>query len=120
MEIAKTSTLTPSTPLVHEHFSNAPVIPSPGFMATPGGQSDEVRVVADGILWVTTPSHGGFLLSPNRLYQMPERYRSCSWTRDQFVEEDCSRCAVVLAFPNLFSEADRGAAEKTYALYYAK
>lgn len=52
---------------------------------SPWGQIQTVHDVLYGIVFVTTARHGGFLLSPERLNQMPEHMRS----RDGWYEEDC-------------------------------
>lgn len=39
---------------------------------TPWGRSDSQKELADGIWMVTTPSHGGVKLSPERQAQMPD------------------------------------------------
>ncbi|HZZ77117.1 MAG TPA: hypothetical protein VFE62_01280, partial [Gemmataceae bacterium] len=74
---------------------------------TPWGMSDRVHQVAQGITFYETPSHGGFKLSPERMEAMPEHLRECSFTGNEFFEEDCSWSAVVLAFPDCFSDDDR-------------
>ena len=74
--------------------------------------------IADGITWYSTPSHGGFHLSPERMQSMPEHLRACSFTMNAFFEEDTSWCAVVLAFPECFPENDRKVAELTYDTVY--
>lgn len=69
---------------------------------TPWGPAQSCSVVADGIVFVTTASHGGYLLSKERYDAMPSALQRMSFTGDQAFEEDCSWCAVVLAFPFLF------------------
>ena len=89
---------------------------------TPWGEPDQPegwRTVAPGIEWITTPSHGGFRLSRERYEAMPERYRRASFTKDQHFEEDCSWCAVVLAFPESFPESMRESAARTWRSFYA-
>ena len=89
---------------------------------TPWGEPDQPegwRTVAPGIEWITTPSHGGFRLSRERYESMPERYRRASFTRDQHFEEDCSWCAVVLAFPEHFPQSMRDSADRTWRSYFA-
>ena len=69
---------------------------------TPWGKPDTQTVIADGIIAVTTPSHGGIWLSPERLAEMPKHLRKCSFTRDNWFEEDAAWCAVALAWPEFF------------------
>lgn len=57
--------------------------------------------IADGIMRVSTASHGGYVLNDARLAEMPEPLRKLA---DQgHFEEDCAWCAVVLSFQHLFS-----------------
>jgi hypothetical protein len=77
-----------------------------------------VKEIAPGITWYSTPSHGGFHLSPERMQAMPEHLRACSFTRDAWFEEDCSWCGVVLAFPEYFSDEEKQAAQFTYDAVY--
>lgn len=77
---------------------------------------------ADGLAFVSTSSHGGFVVSAERSRLMPEALRKvrtfvergaldrtvgrlpwASGTR--FYEEDCDYSLVVLAFPELFDRA---------------
>lgn len=58
------------------------------------GQPDRVKQVAPGVLWITTPSHGGIVLSNERNAQMPEDMRR----DDAAYEEDCNWALPILAF----------------------
>lgn len=70
---------------------------------TPWGEADDVIKLADGMVRVSTPSHGGIWLSERRRAQMPhplgriETYAGANW-----YEEDCDAYLVILAFPELF------------------
>jgi hypothetical protein len=77
-----------------------------------------VKAVAEGIVWIDAPGHGGFQVSQDRYAAMPQKYRELSFTGDQYFEEDCSWCAVVLSFPEAFSEGTRQAAQRTYERVY--
>jgi hypothetical protein len=81
---------------------------------TAWGAPDNVQRIAEGIAFVTTPSHGGYVISAERLAAMPEHLRRCSWTKDNHFEEDCSWCAVVLAWPDLFAAEHVKQAKATY------
>lgn len=85
---------------------------------SPWGRIQDVRKIADGISWISTAGHGGFRLSKTRYEQMPEYLRACSFTRDQFFEEDCSWCAVVLAFPQFFNADQSLSASMTFRRHY--
>lgn len=84
------------------------------------GKIDHLNHIAPGILFVSTPSHGGFLISAERLLAMPEKYRRCSYTKDHHFEEDCSWCAVVLTWPKLFKPEQVESAQKTFDAFYTK
>lgn len=87
---------------------------------SPWGRIQDVRAIADGISWISTAGHGGFRLSKTRYNEMPAYLRACSFTGNQFFEEDCSWCAVVLAFPQFFNADQSLAAQITYNKFYAK
>lgn len=57
---------------------------------------------APGIDWIDAASHGGFILTADRLAEMPADLRAESFTKDNYFEEDCSYAAVVVAFPQYF------------------
>jgi len=89
---------------------------------TPWGMADYSRKVADGIWCLSTPSHGGYWVSRERLLQMPPKFRSCAYCpkNGQWFEEDCSWCGVVLSFPEYFGEEEVQAAKASYELYYVE
>ena len=87
---------------------------------TPWGTPDHQQKIADGIIMYSTPSHGGYWVSPERLLAMPEQYRACSFTGDNWFEEDSSWCGVVLAFPEHFNADYLKAAKETYNAMYAQ
>jgi hypothetical protein len=68
-------------------------------MNTIWGEAQTIDRVCDGIVFVTTAGHGGYILTNRMLTRMPAYLRACSFTKDGNFEEDCSWCAVVLAFP---------------------
>jgi len=87
---------------------------------TPWGKPDEVSKVADGIYWISTPSHGGFYVDEARYEAMPEQLKKCSLTKNRFFEEDCAWCAVALAFPDAMDGGFRAPelAASTYNFWY--
>ena len=87
---------------------------------SPWGRIQNVSRVADGISWISTAGHGGFRLSKTRYESMPANLRACSFTGNQFFEEDCSWCAVVMAFPQYFNADQSLSAAMTFDKYYAK
>lgn len=76
-------------------------------MQTPWGRSDHQEMVVPGVTAVSTPSHGGFKLSPAREADLDARLREHGLTAERarmgyepgWYEEDCSALAVMFAFP---------------------
>ena len=62
--------------------------------ATPWGKPDSVTEIADGIVYYTTPSHGGLRLSAERWAQLPsalaDNFRTVGWA-----EQDCETPLVI-------------------------
>jgi uncharacterized protein DUF7007 len=69
---------------------------------TPWGPAQHVEHVADGIDIVSTASHGGILLDPNRVAAMPAYMSNASHAGPSAYEEDCDWCMPVLIFENEF------------------
>lgn len=84
------------------------------------GTADQKRIWGHGIVQFWTPSHGGYELSAERMLLMPEHLRACSFTGDNAFEEDCSWCAVPLAFPDCFPADYVADAQRTYDLMYGE
>ena len=68
---------------------------------TPWGNADGAEHIARGIMFYSTPSHGGYHLSPARNLQVPDALR----LPGGWYEEDCDWARVVLAFPQYFPDA---------------
>lgn len=62
------------------------------------GQVDHARKIADGWWSVSTPSHGGHIVSAARLSQMPDYMRRTTYSQGGQFEEDCDWCLPVIAF----------------------
>lgn len=89
---------------------------------TPWGLVDTVTYVADGITFVSTPSHGGFHLSPERLRLVPKEWLAVrrgetEATSSPWFEEDCDANMVVLTYPGLFSSDQRDLAEEMRTMW---
>ena len=78
---------------------------------TPWGMSQTCTEVGEGILHVTTASHGGYRVPRAMHRAMKPRYQVAGddyvdpdYTGGRFVwyEEDCAWSAVCLAYPDLF------------------
>lgn len=74
---------------------------------TPWGQPQycEANIRNDGLVSISTASHGGLYLAPS-LWDAFCALMSYRPRHDQFFEEDCEWAAVALAFPALFTDAD--------------
>lgn len=84
---------------------------------TPWGVPDEQRELAEGIIFVGTPSHGGFWLDEERNALVPASWRKASFNgqgEGGWYEEDCDWCLVALTFPGLFEATERAAARLTF------
>jgi len=87
---------------------------------SPWGPPIDFKRITDGILWITTASHGGYVVSREMYDKMPEHLKACSFTNNQYFEEDQSWCAVVLAFNQHFSAVVVAAARETYERFYRR
>ena len=86
---------------------------------TPWGQSQTVQIVAPGILNVSTPGHGGYLLDAERnavvLAHFPEVK---PWAGPAAYEEDCDWSYVAISFPQFFAPQTLYHAFETLKGYY--
>lgn len=74
-------------------------------VVTPWGMSDSAQPIADGLVFYSTPSHGGYYISPARVASMPKPLRDFQpWAGPNWYEEDCDWCTVALAFPQFFPD----------------
>lgn len=69
-------------------------------MITPWGKADDKDVIADGIVFYSTPSHGGFKVNTKQNQAIPEAFRNA----DGWYEEDCEALKVIYSFPWLFQQ----------------
>lgn len=80
--------------------------------SSPWGRVDLATEIADGIWFVSTTSHGGFLVSDERLAAMPKELRKLGSSDSPFhgtrgaFEEDVEAPAVVVAFPLEFTSGE--------------
>lgn len=81
----------------------------------PWGKVESPHEIAPGIWTVSTPSHGGILVSAERRAAMPTHLRDFqTFAGGNWYEEDCDWSVVALAFPEYFSEEVLDAARLTY------
>lgn len=71
---------------------------------TPWGTSQSESIRAEGIVFHSTSSHGGFHLNAERRLEFQKRLPEfrCFGGYTRWFEEDCDSCAVVIAFAECF------------------
>lgn len=72
---------------------------------SPWGTPDHITHPALGIAFVSTPSHGGFVLDDVNNAKVPMAWREASFNGNAlrgYYEEDCDACMVVLTFRDAF------------------
>lgn len=103
-------------PLTHTDNPNAAITPELMIHNTPWGPADYRRMIAPGIVFLSTPSHGGAYLSKELQDKMPAHRR----TRDGWYEEDCEIAYVVDVFPELFAPEQVDYARRAIASWGAR
>ena len=83
--------------------------------STPWGQPDQQAEIAPGIIFVSTPSHGGYFLTRERRAMMPKKYNRDTFAGGDWFEEDCDWALVALSFPEYFDARALDAARATLA-----
>ena len=72
---------------------------------SPWGIVQDEETIADGIVYVSTASHGGIWVSPELLGRVQKAMRDYAayWSgSSQWFEEDCAAQCVVVSFPEHF------------------
>ncbi len=100
---------------------------SPKPKTCPWGQIQYADEVMPGIWSVGTASHGGLLLSPERMAAMPEALKCNVYGKGNAFEEDCEWALVAAAWPQEFGAAQPNAMQyvgltlngETYAKAFA-
>lgn len=72
---------------------------------SPWGYPDMIEEIAPGWWRVYTPSHGGYILSMERVLGIPSEFLKASFGgagKDGYFEEDCDWCIPVLVFQDEF------------------
>lgn len=77
--------------------------------STPWGMADDTRRYGDGVLFHSSPSHGGFELSVEANAKVHSAWRNA----DRFYEEDIDWAKVTDTFPDLFTAYERKQADLT-------
>ena len=74
---------------------------------TPWGTADDVHAFAEGIAFVSTPSHGGYYVSPALNARIPAVLRNRQFAKSAlggggWYEEDIEWASVALTYPDVF------------------
>ncbi len=86
--------------------------------SSPWGKVQTQKELAPGIIAVTTASHGGIWVAPDKLEKMP--IKATGYSYGGWFEEDCDWALVALAFPEAFDAESVAIAEKMKASDYFK
>lgn len=89
---------------------------------TPWGHADQYENLGQGIMSVSTPSHGGIFVPECMLHCIPADFRHWaeSWSgSEQWYEEDCCWAAVAVAFPDRFTDRQLESAKAALGRYFA-
>lgn len=82
--------------------------------ATPWGMTDHEHEIAEGIISVSTSSHGGYWLSPDRVEHLTKLFPGYRpYAGYPWLEEDLDVSAAMLAWPELFGTPALRAAVRT-------
>lgn len=86
---------------------------------TPWGFAQSVRELEPGIVWVSTPSHGGFRLTDTLNRKIPNYLREGSTMREAgWYEEDCDAAIVMAVFPGTRESVSEEAVKSTFANWF--
>lgn len=80
---------------------------------TPWGTAENVTIFDNGIVAMSTSSHGGFYVPPHLNEQVPAYARAATWQmrgERGWYEEDVDWSWLALTFPHLFTQAERNRA----------
>jgi hypothetical protein len=96
---------------------------SPRPTYSPWGAIQSATQIIPGAWQVETASHGGIILSPERMAGLPESMLGLNrYGKGNAFEEDCEWAIVAMAFPAEFGAAFPNAmpaAERTFSRYYS-
>jgi hypothetical protein len=87
-------------------------------MDTPWGRADHCENLGQGVMSVSTPSHGGIFVPVELLGNMSAAARADAkrWSgSEQWYEEDCCWAHVAVALPDRFTPEAVEAAKRTNA-----
>jgi hypothetical protein len=85
---------------------------------TPWGHADHVVKLAEGVHFVSTPSHGGFHLDPERNAIVPPEWKDATFRKlgeRGWYEEDCDWAIMARFYPELFTAEELAGRDRTLA-----
>ncbi len=91
--------------------------------ASPWGIVEDEEQIAEGIIYVSTASHGGIWVSRELLPRISKEMRDYAeyWSgSSQWFEEDCAAQCVVVSFPEYFGAEQVERAWETVKRYVTK
>ena len=91
--------------------------------SSPWGTVQDEEQIADGIIYVSTASHGGIWVARELLPRISEEMKDYAkyWSgSSQWFEEDCAAQCVVVSFPEYFPADQVEAAWATVRRYVTK
>lgn len=75
--------------------------------STPWGRPEYTKELAPGIWHISTMSHGGIWLSPERRQAMPPDMDHITWlASDEWFEEDCDAAWPIIMFPEVGADPE--------------
>lgn len=86
-------------------------------MLTPWGKADSVRKICEGVVEVSTPSHGGILVgkaTARKLLSEKAQKIGREWNQYLAYEEDCDWSAFAYEQPEMYNEARKVACFTAY------
>lgn len=88
--------------------------------SSPWGAVQHITQLAEGIVMVSTASHGGIKLSAERYAAMPAAFRETGYSKGGWYEEDCDWALVAVTFPDAFKAEHVELAKKIVARWHAE
>lgn len=91
--------------------------------SSPWGRIQDEEIIAEGIVYVSTASHGGIWVAPELLGRVKREMRDYAayWSgSSQWFEEDCAAQCVVVSFPEYFGADQVERAWETVRRYVLK
>ena len=90
----------------------------PKITTSPWGKVQDQREIADGITKVSTASHGGLLLSPERYAKMPASMKATAYSGEGWYEEEADWALVATVFPEAFTVQQQAFAASIMSRYF--